>query len=137
MKRRREARPHHKGESRFYDMGSADADDLLNVSAARLARSSPSQLHRGFTTSVSVLLNCKFSAVGQSRRFVSPLTASGPPPTADTRHRDHYCRKVPEPEVACVWIALYAAFLFFVFRRTYSCQTMSRQNPKLFHPTFS
>ena len=35
MKRRREARPHHKGESRFYDMGSADADDLLNVSAAR------------------------------------------------------------------------------------------------------
>ena len=28
---------------------------------------------------MSVLLGCKFSAVGQSRRFVSPLTASGLP----------------------------------------------------------
>ena len=97
-KRRREACPHHKGASRFYDMRSADADDLLNVSAARLARSSLSQLHRGLTTSVSVLLNCKFSAVGQSRRFVSPLTASGLLPTADITHRDHHVRKVPQAD---------------------------------------
>ena len=86
-------------EPRFYDMRSADAGDLLNVSAARLARSSLSQLHRKLTTSLS----CSFvsSSVWLNRvGFVAPLTASGLPPTADITPRDHQFRKVPTSDIA-------------------------------------
>jgi hypothetical protein len=78
---------------------------------------------------------CPFRVKLRSRGRATGKSAL--PSITDIVRQARQVRKVPEPEVACVWIALYAAFLFFVFRRTYSCQTMSRQNPKLFHPTFS
>jgi hypothetical protein len=74
-------------------MRSVDVDDLLNISAASLARSSLSQLlqgaHDGRPARLQVLRCGSIASVRPT------LTASGLLPTVDITHRDHHFRKVP------------------------------------------
>jgi len=77
-------------------MRSADADDLLNMGAARLTRSPLSQLLQGAHDLRKRPVHWKFSAVAQSRRFVPPLDRFRSSPSCG--HRDHHFRKGHEPK---------------------------------------